>query len=141
MKRLVMIWLLLFSVGAVADTRDGLTDADAVAIRAVVQLQLDALAEDEAAIAFDQATTERKLQIGTPDNFLRIIKEQYNPVYRHRTAIFSTPRLVHGMAIQVVRLTDGVGNVWVAVFKMERDDGKSWKIDGCQLFETTSVSV
>ena len=79
--------------------------------------------------------------IGTPTNFLRLIKEQYNPLYRHRAAIFQTPEVIDGDAIQTVRITDSDGTVWVAVFWMQQEQDSSWKIDGCELLQTTSVAV
>lgn len=117
-----------------------ITAADAVAIHAVVQLQLDALAEDDAVVAFELATPAKRLQIGTPDNFMRLIKENYNPIYRHSRAIFSSPQLVNGNALQIVRLTDRNSQVWLAIFWMQRHEG-SWRIDGCHLLETTSISI
>ncbi|MGE5649018.1 DUF4864 domain-containing protein [Noviherbaspirillum sp. UKPF54] len=120
---------------------DGITTADAIAIHEAVQSQLDALAKDDAASAFEQATPEKRMLIGSPDNFLRLMKEQYNPIYRHQRVIFSHPEVVDGDAIQVVRVTDSESRVWLAIFWMQQEEDSSWKIDGCQLVETTSVSI
>ncbi|SNT01237.1 protein of unknown function [Noviherbaspirillum humi] len=146
MKRLLALLALSVSCAmpwqaSAAEPVESLTDEDQVAIQAVVQTQLDALADDDAAIAFEQTTDQSKLQIGSPDNFMRMIKEQYNPVYQHQLALFSDPRVVHGMVLQVVRLTSRDSHVWLALFRMERDEGQAWKIDGCQLLETTSLSI
>ncbi|WP_081583527.1 DUF4864 domain-containing protein [Noviherbaspirillum massiliense] len=125
--------------GAVA--AESLTAADAQAIQAVVQTQLEAFMDDDATTAFQLATASTRMQIGTPDNFLRLIKEQYTPMYRHETAIFSKPEVVDGDAIQLVRLTDGASHVWLAIFWMQQDEDNTWKVDGCQLLETTSISI
>lgn len=120
---------------------DAITTADAIAIHDVVQLQLEALANDDADRAFELATSEKRKLIGSPDRFLQIIKEQYHPIYRYERVIFSSPEVIDGNAIQMVRVTDGNSKVWVAVFWMKEDKESRWKIDGCQLLETTSVSV
>lgn len=120
---------------------DGITTADAIAIHEVVQSQLDALAKDDAASAFELATPEKRMQIGSADNFLRLIKEQYNPIYRYQRVMFSRPEVVDGDAIQIVRVTDGASKVWLAIFWMQQEEDSSWKIDGCQLLETTSISI
>lgn len=119
----------------------GITTADSIAIHEVVQLQLEALSNDDAVGAFELATPEKRMLIGSPDNFLRMIKEQYNPIYRYQRVMFSTPEVVNGEAIQVVRVTDGYSRVWVAVFWMQQGEDSAWRIDGCQLLETTSVSI
>jgi len=120
---------------------DDITTADAIAIHEVVQSQLEALSHDDAASAFELATPEKRLLIGNPDNFMRLIKEEFNPIYHYQRVIFSMPEVVNGDAIQIVRVTDGYSRVWLAVFWMQQGDDSSWKIDGCQLLETTSVSV
>jgi hypothetical protein len=119
-----------------------ITGRDAEAIHAVVQSQLDAFAEDDAAKAFDLSSASTRKLLGSPDRFLRMIKAEYPAIYRHRRAIFLAPQMLDGAALQVVRLTDGDNNVWVAIYRMafEQQEGK-WKIDGCSLLETTSVSV
>lgn len=114
---------------------------DAESIQAVVQLQLRALAEDDAVGAFSLTTSSTRVQIGNPDNFLRMIKEEYAPIYRNRHAIFSPPEVIDGDIIEMVRVTDRDNRVWVALYRMERDIDGSWKIDGCRLLETTSISV
>lgn len=120
---------------------DAVSKVDAKAIHVVVKSQLDAFSKDDAVRAFDLATSSTRAQIGSPDRFLRLVKEQYDAIYRHRVAIFANPEVIDGNTIQTVRLTDRDGQVWVAMYKMRREQDGKWKIDGCQLFGTTSVSV
>lgn len=145
MKRFLAMASLLAGLSASlwgnAEELKAITTADAIAIHEVVQSQLDALANDDAASAFELATPEKRMLIGSPDNFLRLIKEQYNPIYRHQRALFSHPEVVNGDAIQLVRVTDSESRVWLAIFWMQQEEDSSWKIDGCQLLETSSVSI
>lgn len=145
MKRLLVVASLFVWLGgpwwSSAAAINDITAADAIAIHEVVQSQLVALSNDDAASAFELASPEKRMLIGTPDNFLRLIKEEYSPIYRHQRAIFSKPEVVNGDAIQIVRVTDSYSRVWLAIFWMQQEEDSSWKIDGCQLLETTSVSV
>jgi hypothetical protein len=135
---LLMLGMPWWTNGAAAAV---LPDDDVEAIQSVVQLQLNALAEDDAAQAFALAAPATRSRIGSADNFLRMIKQDYDPIYRNRRAIFSPPEEIDGSTIQLVRLTDQENRVWVAIYKMVRDDDGSWKIDGCQLLETKSISI
>jgi hypothetical protein len=145
MKRLfAMASLLLGLAGSCwAETvpAEPIKAEDAAAIHEVVQSQLDALSKDDAAGAFELATPEKRTLIGDADSFLRLIKEEYNPIYRFQHAIFSEPALVDGDAIQVVRVTDSTSRVWLAVFWVQQGEDQSWKIDGCELLPTEAVSV
>lgn len=145
MKRLLATTSIIVALGApwwsTAAAIDAITTADAIAIHETVQSQLEALSNDDAASAFELATHEKRMLIGTPDNFLRLIKEEYDPIYRYQRVIFSQPEVINGDAVQVVRVTDGYSRVWVAVFWMQQDAESQWKIDGCQLIETTATSI
>lgn len=141
LARAGLIIALAFPWWNTAQAIDDITTADAIAIHQVVQSQLDALSNDDAASAFDLATSEKRMLIGSPDNFLRLIREEYNPIYRYQRAIFSRPEVVDGDAAQMVRVTDGYGRVWVAIFWMQQENDGNWRIDGCQLLETASISV
>lgn len=118
-----------------------LTTADTIAIHEVVQAQLNAFASDDAAAAFDLATVEKQLLLGSPDIFMQLIRERYEPIYRNKVLIFDHPEVVHGLTVQRVRVTDSYSRVWVAIFWMQQDEQSNWKIDGCHLVETPNVSV
>lgn len=139
---IIFFFACLAALSSASAFADGvLTKVDEKAIHVVVQSQLDAFRKDDAVRAFGFATSSTRSQIGSPDKFLRIVKEQYMPIYRHRVAIFSNPEMIGGEAIQTVRLTDADGLVWVALYKMQREKDGKWRIEGCQLFGTSSVSV
>lgn len=121
--------------------QEALTTADTIAIRDVVRAQLNAFAADDAAAAFELATMEKQLLIGSPDIFLQLIRERYEPIYRNKILIFDDPEVVHGLTVQRVRVTDSYSRVWVAIFWMQQDEQANWKIDGCHLVETTNISV
>jgi hypothetical protein len=143
-RRALMMGLLFCSMMSWSGARlfaQQIDKADVQEIHAVVQAQLEAFAEDDAEKAFELATASTKLLLGTPDNLLWLVKTQYPPVYRHRYAIFLAPEMVDGDPHQIVRLTDRDNLVWVAVYKLKREQDGSWKIDGCTLFETNSISV
>ena len=114
---------------------------DRLAIRAVVQSQLEALAQDNAEAAFALATADSRNRLGNSDIFLQIIKQRFTPIYRHQLAIFSIPEIIAGRMVQVVRLTDKESAVWLAVYQMQKESDGTWKIAGCRLIETATVSV
>ena len=104
MASLVAAFSLPLSPPTLADQVVGAKDAKA--IQSVVRSQLQALAEDDAPKAFSLATPGVQSTVGSPDDFLQIIKEDYPPIYRHRSATFSAPEMINGKIISVVRLTD-----------------------------------
>lgn len=146
MERLWLITGLLFGLGTSgwaggAAVEEDISAADAIAIHTVVQTQFDAFAQDDAVGAFELASLDTRTKVGSPDKFLHLVKKHYNPLYRHEMAVFSPPEVIEGETIQVVRVTTRDSHVWLAVYRMQREQDGSWKIDSCHLLETTSISI
>lgn len=118
-----------------------LVKADASAIQSTIQRQFEAFARDDAAAAFALASAATRSYFGDAQRFMAVVKDQYQAVYRHRNAIFQPAEQVNGVTIQSVRLTDADDRVWVAVYQLEREADGQWRIVGCQLVETKSVST
>jgi hypothetical protein len=145
MKRRIFAVLTLFA-GFMLPLSSAAADADIApedkaAIREVVQLQMDAVAEDDADTAFSLATADTQSRLGDSNTFLQLIKHEYAVIYRHQRAIFSAPELIAGQMVQVVNLTDDDNAVWVAMYQMQREPDGRWKIASCNLLRTTAVSI
>ncbi|HCY64652.1 MAG TPA: hypothetical protein DHV59_17890 [Oxalobacteraceae bacterium] len=143
MKRLALIVAMFVMLGgwSLRATAEKLRESEMAQIRSAVQAQIEALAKDDAVKAFDLTTEDTRNRLGSPDNFLKMIKEKYDPVYRHRMALYSSPQIVLGKVYQAVRLTDLDSHVWVAIYLMHKDEEGTWKIDGCQLVQTMTIAV
>lgn len=128
-------WLLALLLMAWAGTTPaqvkGVSAADAKAIRAVVEAQLDAFARDDAGKAFALAAPQIQSMFGEPDNFLRMVKSGYPVVYRPASVTFLKSLLIDGEMIQAVQMSDQAGVVWVATYRMQRQKNNLWRINGC----------
>ena len=119
----------------------GISRDDETAITEVVQSQLKAVAGNDADAVFALATADTRSRMGDSYKFLQLIKQQYAPIYRHQRAIFSAPEVIDGETVQIVRLTDSDNSVWLALYQMQQEADGNWKIAGCTLVETRTVSV
>ena len=132
---------MLMAMLSGAAQAQALTKAETRAVEAAVQRQFDAFARDDAVAAFAAASSATRLQFGSAERFLAIVKGQYQAVYRHRVALFAPARRIDGAVVQTVRLTDAEDRVWEAVYQLVREADEQWHIVGCQLIETKSVST
>lgn len=107
--------------------------ADARAVRAVIEAQLEAFRRDDAPRAFSYATPGIRETFGTPEKFMAMVREQYAVVYRPRSVSFEDPLIAGEDLVQPVRMTDGYGHSWMALYPMARQPDGSWRINGCHL--------
>jgi chlorite dismutase len=109
------------------------SDADARAMREVIEAQLEAFRGDDAPRAFSYAAPEIRESFGTAENFMAMVREQYAVVYRPRSVSFEAPLQDGDEVVQPVRMTDASGSAWVALYPMVKQPDGTWRINGCQL--------
>jgi hypothetical protein len=118
-----------------------LSGPDQAAIRSVIGRQIEAFRRDDAAEAFALASPGIRDTFGTPENFLRMVRDSYQVVYRPASVTFLEATFVNDEVVQKVQLSDSAGAVWLALYPMERQKDGSWKTNGCRLFQLNSVST
>ncbi len=131
MRRIVLTFLGWMLCAALAQAAD-LGAADAKRVRGVIESQLAAFEADDAARAFSFATPQLREFFGSADNFLRLVRSSYPVVYRHASVAFLRPTLDDGVVTQGVHFTDGNGALWLALYRLERQPDRSWRISACQ---------
>jgi Domain of unknown function (DUF4864) len=134
MRRLIFSILLFAGLWVTARAAD-LGAGDAKSVRTVIQSQLTAFAADDAARAFSFATPQLREAFGSADNFMRMVRSSYPVVYRPATVAFLKPQIDQGTVVQAVHFTDGDGVLWLALYTLERQRDKRWRISGCQVVQ------
>jgi hypothetical protein len=110
-----------------------LTAADRLGIQTVIEQQLKAFRQDDAARAFAFASPSIQAKFGTPAVFLRMVQTAYQPVYRPRHVTFKELQLKDGVPTQEVFLVGPDGVPVMAFYLMQKQPDGAWKIDGCYL--------
>ncbi len=125
--------LLLAAMAGGADAAGPplVADADARAVRQVVQAQLRAMADGDAERAFSYAAPAIRAQFGDATRFMAMVSGSYPMVLRPRATVFFQPTLDDGQVLQVVQLRDAEGRHWRASYLLARQPDGHWRIAGC----------
>jgi hypothetical protein len=118
-----------------------LSAQDEKQIIGVVQAQLNAFAADDAEKAFSYAAPNIRALLGTAENFLEMVRSQYDVVVHPVSVVFLKPKGDGALSIIKVQLTDGDGDVWTATYTLQRQKNKQWRITGCVLAEALGSMV
>jgi hypothetical protein len=116
-------------------------EQDAQEIQSVIRLQLHAVMQEDAEMAFSFASASSQDELGSPADFMDLIRHDFPMMYRYRQVQFDEYDIDVDRATQIVHFTDENNAVWIGVYRMLRDKNGAWKIAGCQLFETASISI
>ncbi len=114
---------------------------DALEAQKVVRAQLAAFAADDAERAFSYASASIRQMFGTAAQFLRMVRSTYPVVYRPAGVTFLKPQLETDVLVQPVHMTDQAGSTWLALYTLQRQDDKSWRIAGCVLVPRAGQTV
>jgi ketosteroid isomerase-like protein len=104
---------------------------DRDAIRRTIADQIEALRRDDGAAAFAFAAPAIQDLFGTPENFMRMVRSAYAPLYRPRDVRFAELEIVAGEVTQKVVVVDAEGRPATALYLMDRQPDGAWKILGC----------
>lgn len=114
-----------------------LATAEWKAIQKVIDDQLRALKAGDGAKAMTFAAPGIRDQFGTPEKFLRMVREGYAPLLAARHTQFLEGALIEGAVIQPLRLVLPDDTVLVALYQMQRLADGRWRIAGCVLAPST----
>jgi hypothetical protein len=101
----------------------------------VIRAQEQAFGQDDAAAAYSYASPMIKEFFPGADIFMSMVRNNYAPVYRHKSFEFGEGRAADGQIAQRVHIIDANGEAWEALYTLERQDDGSLKITGCTLLK------
>jgi Domain of unknown function (DUF4864) len=129
---LIALPLFCLITPVVAQSQE-LMAADRTAIQTVIERQLAAFRQDDAAGAFAVASPAIQAKFGTPAGFMHMVQTAYRPVYRPRHVVFQELQILDGVPTQPVLLVGPDGVPVMAFYMMQKQPDGAWKIDGCYL--------
>ena len=138
-RLLALLCWLGVAIGGPAEAQT--SDADALAIRQVIQSQMAAFQKDDGVSAFSYASPTIQAKFVNPDIFMQMVRSGYAAVYRPRDVEFRTLRLENGRLFQEVFVIGPDGNPALAIYEMQRQPDGTWRINGCRLTQAPDQSV
>ena len=107
-----------------------------LAIGCLACLMFAARAADDIAAAFAYAAPALQQMFQAPAIFMAMVRSRYAPVYRHKSFEFGKASAQDGKIAQTVHIRDADGELWEALYTLERQPDGSLKITGCTLLKT-----
>ena len=108
--------------------------AERQAIERVVDRQIAAFQQHDAAGAWQWVSPGLQAKFGTADTFLRMVRDHYQPVYDPQSYTFGPIEAVGGDIGQWLDVVGPDGQRVGALYLMEQQADGSWRTNGCLLF-------
>ncbi len=130
MRVFVLLVAFLIALAAPAFAAD-----DVASAQSVIRSQVEAFGHDDAATAYSYAAPGIQGMFPQADIFLSMVRNQYGPVYRHKSFEFGEAKVADGKIAQQVHIIDADGVPWEALYTLEQEPDGSLKISGCVLLK------
>lgn len=124
---------LALLLAALAPRAGAFTAAQEKSVRAIVQAQVAALARDDAVKAFSFAAPNVRQAVGSAAAFLAMVQRGYPVIYRPASVAFLKPEGKDDQVVQRVQMVDASGDAWLAIYSLQLQKDRSWRISGCQV--------
>ena len=144
MRRLVPVLFAFIAAASLAGAPPGDATQPAAEWKAnsgVISQQLAALKARDGARAMAYAVPDLRAQFGTPDRFLRMVRQSYSALLDARSTTFLTGAIVDGVTIQPLQLVLPDNSVEVALYQMRKQKDGRWRIAGCVLAPSTVQAI
>lgn len=106
---------------------------DEAAIASVIQDQLAAFKDNDAELAFSLASPTVQNKFQTAEQFMAMVRAEYETVYRPQSVNFEDIGWIRGKPIQAVTILGPAGEWMTAYYQMEKQADATWRIAGCVL--------
>jgi len=138
LRLLLVLGLLMPNLTARADE---ISRADQSAFQEIINDQIAAFNADDGLRAYSHAAPVIKQLFPSPDVFMSMVRQGYQPVYRQKSFSFGAVLDDMGRPSQEVTIVDVNGQTWTAIYSFERQANGSWKISGCRLVKVPGADV
>ena len=113
---------------------------DAASARGVIESQINAFLDDDAATAYSFAAPAIKQIYPDQTRFFDMVKRGYQPVYRPGNFAFGRSKAAADGSgiVQEVIIQGPDGEDWTALYSLERQPDGSFKINGVQMIKAAA---
>lgn len=136
-----LLLVLVFLMPNLVARADEISRADQSAFQEIINDQIAAFNADDGLRAYSHAAPVIKQLFPSPDIFMSMVRQGYQPVYRQKSFSFGEVVDDLGRPAQEVTIVDMNGQTWTAIYSFERQANGSWKISGCRLVRVPGADV
>jgi hypothetical protein len=134
------LFLLAGLAGIPAQAQQAVTEDPAGMAKGVIEQQITAFLNDDAATAYSFASPEIKSVFPNADRFFEMVKKSYAPVYRPGNYAFGRNKVSPDglVAFQEVLISAPDGKDWAVYYELKRQKDGNFAINGVRIKRETS---
>lgn len=140
--RIILSVLAVFMLIMAPARAESLGPGDEAAFRSIIGSQIEAFRAEDGPKAYSYAAPMIRQIFPSPDLFMNMVRQGYQPVYRPRSVEFGEAGFsASGRPVQRVTVVGPDGLTYEAIYTMERQPDGSWAISGCAIVRAPELGA
>ena len=106
----------------------------------IIESQIQAFLDENAELAYSYAAPLIKTKFNSPQDFMYMVKNYYEPVYNPKQFQFIDAKYFEGAVFHQLQVISQKDESFLATYSLIQDEGK-WKISGCAVYPMQKQSI
>ena len=108
--------------------------------QSIIESQIQAFLDENAELAYSYAAPLIKMKFNSPQEFMYMVRNYYEPVYNPKQFQFIDAKYFEGAIFHQLQVISQKNESFLATYSLIQDEGK-WKISGCAVYPMQKQSI
>ena len=108
--------------------------------QSIIESQIQAFLDENAELAYSYAAPLIKMKFNSPQDFMYMVRNYYEPVYNPKQFQFLDAKYFEGAIFHQLQVISQKNESFLATYSLIQDEGK-WKISGCAVYPMQKQSI
>ena len=138
-KKTILIIITFLSISSLAKSEISY-EKEFSETQSIIESQIQAFLDENAELAYSYAAPLIKMKFNSPQEFMYMVRNYYEPVYNPKQFQFLDAKYFEGAIFHQLQVISQKNESFLATYSLIQDDGK-WKISGCAVYPMQKQSI
>ena len=138
-KKAILLIITFLSISSLAKSEISY-EKEFSETQSIIESQIQAFLDENAELAYSYAAPLIKMKFNSPQEFMYMVKNYYEPVYNPKQFQFIDAKYFEGAIFHQLQVISQNNESFLATYSLIQNEGK-WKISGCAVYPMQKQSI
>ena len=138
-KKAILLIITFLSISSLAKSEISY-EKEFSETQSIIESQIQAFLDENAELAYSYAARLIKMKFNSPQEFMYMVRNYYEPVYNPKQFQFLDAKYFEGAIFHQLQVISQKNESFLATYSLIQDEGK-WKISGCAVYPMQKQSI
>ena len=138
-KKAILLIITFLSISSLAKSEISY-EKEFSETQSIIESQIQAFLDENAELAYSYAAPLIKMKFNSPQEFMYMVRNYYEPVYNPKQFQFLDAKYFEGAIFHQLQVISQKNESFLATYSLIQDEGK-WKISGCAVYPMQKQSI